>query len=222
MANRFKEVVTHRLIPVVESIGDSNALAKYTATVAELDAIASSVQNSRTLADIISIVEQSRRLVNLATNTVRELSQQMNSIEADNDKRCPATYSWGRNSHAASEVQQLLTSIEHIPSEPTISARFDAIDKAIQAIEHQAKTIKQYSQVNEFLINYPNIEYILQEKLTINAGVGSSDLPVKPKYADEYLKLYAAKHSKDVTFDPKSGLLKHSTSYGKGQGEISP
>jgi len=222
MANSFREVVTSRLIPVVETIGDSNTLAKYNDTVAELDAIVRSVQNSRTLADIISIVEQSRKLVDLATNTVRELSQRINSMETDNDRRCPAKYNWGKNSHAVSEVQQLLSSIEHIPSEPTISARFNAIEKAVQAVEHQAKAIKQYSQANEFLINYPNIEYILQEKLTINAGVAGRDLPVKLKYAQEYLKLYAAKHSSEVTFDPKSGVLKHSTSNGTSQDEISP
>jgi hypothetical protein len=222
MANSFREVVTSRLIPVVESIGDSNTLAKYNDTVAELDAIVRSVHNSRTLADIISIVEQSRKLVDLATNTVRELSQRINSMEADNDRRCPAKYNWGKNSHAVSEVQQLLSSIEHIPSEPTISARFNAIEKAVQAVEHQAKAIKQYSRTNEFLINYPNIEYILQEKLTINAGVAGRNLPVKLKYAQEYLKLYAAKHSSEVTFDSKSGVLKHSTSNATSQDETSP
>jgi len=222
MSNRFREVMTSRLIPVIESIGDSNALVKYNTTVDALDNMVNSVQNSRTLADIISIVEQSRKLVDLATNTVRELNQRINSIEADNDSRCPAKYSWGKNSHAANEVQLLLTSIEHIPSDPTISARFNAIDKAVQAVEQQAKTVKQYSQVSEFLINYPNIEYILQEKLTTNAGVGGVDLPVKSKYAQEYLKLYAAKHAGDVTFDPKSGLLKHSASYGTSKDETSP
>jgi hypothetical protein len=54
--------MTAHLIPVLESIGDKESTSEYVATVAELEAIAKAVHNSRTLADIISIVEQSRKL----------------------------------------------------------------------------------------------------------------------------------------------------------------
>ena len=74
---------------------------------------------------------------------------------------------------------------------------------------------------SELLINYPNIEYILQESLRTNMVVGSSDLPVKPKYALEYLKMYAAKNSAEVTFDPKSGTLQHNSGKKTSQDETS-
>ncbi|UCC61194.1 MAG: hypothetical protein JSV02_05070, partial [Dehalococcoidia bacterium] len=140
--------------------------------------------------------------------------------EADNDRRSPSKYSWGRNSHAVSEIQQLLSMIDKPGTERTISNRFDIIDKSLHAIEQQSRTLKQYFQVNEFLINYPNIEYIVQDMLSTSATVASSDLPVKPKYAVEYLKMYAAANSSVVTFDSKSGRLKHISGNGKNGGQV--
>lgn len=221
MTSNFKQVMTSRLIPVFESIGDSGSLSKCYGTVDELEAIATSVQGSRTLADIISIVEQSRKLANLARNTVSELRHRISTIEVDNDRRCPAKYNWGKNNYASGEVQQLLGSIESLLLEPTISSRFSVIEKAVQAVEQQAKVIKQYSQASELLINYPNIEYMLQEWLRTNMVVGSSELPVKPKYALEYLKMYAAKNYDEVTFDPKPGTLKRSSAQKTSQDETS-
>jgi hypothetical protein len=139
---------------------------------------------------------------------VTELSRKLERIEVENDRRCPPKYNWGRNNYASSEAQQLIQSIETMLPEATIGSRFSVIEKAVQAMEHQGRAIRQYSQASEFLINYPNIEYILQEKLTNSAGVAASDLPVKPKYALEYLRMYAAK-TDEVTFDLKSASLKH-------------
>lgn len=209
MAGDFKSTITSRLIPVFESIGDTDAAARSAATIEELDSIINSVQGSRTLADMISIVEQSRRLAALATEMVTQLSRKTERIEAENDKRCPPKYNWGRNNYASSEAQQLLQSIETVLPEATIGSRFSVIEKAVQAMEHQGRAIRQYSQASEFLINYPNIEYILQEKLSNNTGVAAPDLPVKPKYALEYLRMYAAKNGDEVTFDLKSASLKH-------------
>ncbi|GAI53293.1 unnamed protein product, partial [marine sediment metagenome] len=141
--------------------------------------------------------------------------------EADNDRRCPPKYNWGKNNYASGEMQQLLGSIESLLLEPTISSRFSVIEKAVQAVEQQAKVIKQYSQASELLINYPNIEYMLQEWLRTNMVVGSSELPVKPKYALEYLKMYAAKNYDEVTFDPKPGTLKRSSAQKTSQDETS-
>jgi len=222
MTKDFKEVMTTRLMPVLESIGDSDSLGRCDVTVGKLEAITGSVHESRTLADIISIVEQSRKLADLATSTMKDLRQMIKDIEAGNDRRCPTKYSWGKNSHATSEIQQLLSSIEQASSDPTISSRFSLIEKAVQAVEQQAKTIKQYSQIKEFLINYPNIEYIVQEKLSTNLVVASSELPVKPGYALEYLKMYASMHHSAVTLDPRSGVLKHTAGNGTNQDEISP
>ena len=89
----------------------------------------------------------------------------------------------------------------------------------LQALEQQARTIKHYGQANEFLINYPNIEYIVRDKLSTSKSVGSSDLPVQPKYALEYLKMYASAHQGAVVLDTKTGILRNATGNGSGQDE---
>jgi len=213
----FKDVLMRRVLPVLRSIGDSTSAAACESTISSLDTIADSVRDSRTLADIIGIVEQSRKLATLATSTVDKLGERINELEADNNRRCPPKYNWGRNSHTASEIQQLVASAQESSSEPTISGRFRVIENAVQALEHQARAIKQYGQANEFLINYPNIEYIVRDKLSTNKKVASSDLPVQPKYALEYLKMYATAHQGAVILDTKAGVLKRAAGNGSAQ-----
>ena len=208
MAIRSKDVVAHRLIPVFESIGDSDSLARCHGMVSELEGVAKSVEGSRTLADLIHIVEESRKLANMTTNTVNDLARKISALEVDNDRRCPPKYDWGKNIHATADVQQLLSSKESASSRLTISSRFSVIDVAVQTIEHQAKVVRQYSQVNESLINFHNMERTLKDKLSPKQGVASSDLPVKPKYAMDYLRMYAAKHHDEVAIDVKSGTLR--------------
>ncbi len=216
-AEAFKDVLTSRMLPVLQSIGDSASAAVCDSASRALDTIADSVRDSRTLSDIIGIVEQSRKLATLATGTVTKLGERISELEADNNRRCPPKYNWGRNSHTASEIQQLLASVQNDSSEPTISGRFRVIENAVQALEHQARAIKQYGQANEFLINYPNIEYIVRDKLSANRAVASSDLPVQPKYALEYLKMYATAHQGAVILDTKAGVLKRVAGNGSAQ-----
>jgi hypothetical protein len=210
MTGNFNEVVSSSVVPVFESIGDADTLARCKSTVDELEAIARSVQGSKTLADMISIVAQSRKLADLAANMLTELRQKITAFEADNNRRSPAKYNWRNNGHTAGDVHELVGSIESMSSEPIVGSRFSVIETAVQAIGQQARVIKRYSQVNEFLMNYPNVEYMIQQRLKANKSLDSSELPVKPKYALEYLRMYAAENSDDVTFDPKTGILKNS------------
>jgi hypothetical protein len=219
MSGAFGDLLVHRLIPVFESTGDSEWVERCHEALAELDSIAGSVDGSRTLADLIGIVEQSRRLADLATLMVRNLKYKTSSLEADNDQRSPSRYNWGRNSHAMGDVQQLIESIESTYSRLTISSRFSVIESALQAIEQQAKLVKRYSQANEFLINYPNVEYVIDERLKDSAAIGKGDLPVNPKYALEYLKVYAVNNYDDVAFDPRSGTLRQKVGKKPAHGE---
>jgi len=98
MAGDFNKVVSSSVVPVFESIGDADTLARCHSTVDELEAIARSVQGSKTLADMISIVAQSRKLADLAANMATELRQKITAVEADNNRRSPAEYNWRNNS----------------------------------------------------------------------------------------------------------------------------
>ena len=213
------KVITSRLIPTFESIGDADSLGRYNSMIDEMKEAANSVQGSRTLADMIKIVEQGRKLSETAISIVKELRGKIDAIADANDRRCPSRYSWGRNTHSASESDPFLEMVKSTTSEITISKRFEIIDKAVKTIDQQAKVITQYSQASEFLVNYPNIEYILQEKLRTNGGIASSDLPVKQKYAVEYLKMFAALNYKEVTFDSKEGVVKHGADNHSNNGE---
>jgi len=207
LATSFRSVTISHLIPVFELLGDTESLDKCYQTLEKLDLVAQSIHDSGTLADLISIVDQSRKLAQTASNTVSELRNKIAKVEADNDRRCPSKYKWGRNTHLAGETQQLLNAIEASASGLTISSRISIIEKAVQAIEQQAKIIRDYSLANEFLINFPIIETIINTELEKNGQVDSSNIPVVPKYGTEYLKMYSAKYADDVMYESKSGRV---------------
>jgi len=207
LVDNFKDSLISGVIPVFESIGDPDSLDKYRTSLAEIDDVSSVVRGSETLADIIAIVEQSRKLSDITTTIAWDLNRRIKDIEVANDRICPAKYSWGKNNYALGEIKQILDSIEEKRAEATISSRFTIIEKAIQAVRELAKTIKQYSRMNEFLINYANIEYLLKEELKLISTLTGSALPVKRKYAIEYLKMYAAKNHDEVSYDQKTGSI---------------
>ncbi len=208
MSTNLKKVTVSHLIPVFELLGDSESVKKCYRNIVQLETVDKSVHNSGTLADLISIVDQSRTLSDLATSMVSELKHKIARVEADNDRRCPSKYKWGRNIHLAGDTQQLLNAIESTSSGLTISSRLSIIEKAVQAIEQQAKIIKDYSRSNEFLINYPIVETIIDDNLKKKKTVENSYLPVAPKYAIEYLKMYSAIHHDYVIFEPRQGYIK--------------
>ena len=62
----------------------------------------------------------------------------------------------------------------------------------------------------------------MREKLSASLVVASSDLPVQPKYALEYLRIYATAHQGAVLLDAKTGILKRVPGNGAHDDESAP
>ncbi|MBE0479352.1 MAG: hypothetical protein IBX68_00060 [Dehalococcoidia bacterium] len=209
MSERLKAILLTRLAPIFESVGDAKSADLCRTKAGELDSIASAVQGSRMLAHVIVIVEQSRKLMDAATGAVRDFNSLIRALEEGNTRRCPNGYSWGKNSHTAAEAQELLNSAANTLEDDAISRRFIFMDRLLEAIELQARAIQNYHQMNDFLINYPNIEYIIDDKFARSQEIMCSDLPMNSKYALEYLRMYAAAHPDKAVFDARQSAIRH-------------
>ena len=60
--------------------------------------------------------------------------------------------------------------------------------------------------MNEFILNYINIEPLISSLIKIDGKVLPTQLPVKSKYAIQYLQLFAI-GKKKISFDTKTSIL---------------
>ena len=60
--------------------------------------------------------------------------------------------------------------------------------------------------MNEFILNYVNMEPLISSLISIEGKVLPKQLPVKSKYAVQYLQLFAFGKSK-ITFNTKTDIL---------------
>ncbi|MDY6911658.1 MAG: hypothetical protein SVM79_04795, partial [Chloroflexota bacterium] len=128
-----------------------------------------------------------------------------NELADEIDSKVPSGYTWG----ALPRGEDMMGRQSENDGKASLSISMTAIELAIQNIELEAEIIKQYMTVREFVINYPNIEYLLEEQLRTKKLARVEEVPVKPNYAMRYLQLYAKKNYQQVSFDPRSGVLSY-------------
>jgi hypothetical protein len=69
------------------------------------------------------------------------------------------------------------------------------------------ETISLYNETEELLLNYPMAEKAVETLLREKGHISAGDLPFKPKYAEEYLKMFYSQRYRDFSFDKTNMLL---------------
>ena len=132
----------------------------------------------------------------------------MREFEKRNDTRVPLDFQWGKDTQLISEIESSLRRLVD-QTQTDLSDRLSNIEYGIKIIENEATTLKKYLIMNEFILNYVNIEPLISSLINIEGKVIPRQLPVRSKYAVQYLQLFAYGKS-NVTFDTsKNTLLKN-------------
>ena len=156
------------------------------------------------LPDVMAILEF---LENGTHTVIGELMRLLREFEKRNDTRVPLDFQWGKDTQLISEIESSLRRLDD-KSQSDLSDRLSNIEYGIKIIENEATTLKKYLIMNEFILNYVNMEPLISSLISIEGQVIPRQLPVKNKYAVQYLQLFAYGKSK-VTFDSsKNTLLK--------------
>ena len=156
------------------------------------------------LPDVMAILEF---LENGTHTVIGELMRLLREFEKRNDTRVPLDFQWGKDTQLISEIESSLRRLDD-KSQSDLSDRLSNIEYGIKIIENEATTLKKYLIMNEFILNYVNMEPLISSLISIEGKVIPRQLPVKNKYAVQYLQLFAYGKSK-VTFDSsKNTLLK--------------
>tara|TARA_B100000029_G_scaffold121071_1_gene114409 strand:+ start:14712 stop:17051 length:2340 start_codon:yes stop_codon:yes gene_type:complete len=154
------------------------------------------------LPDVMSIL----KFLETGTHTViAELLRLLKEFEKRNDTRVPIDFQWGKDTQLISEIESSLRRLDD-KSQTDLSDRLSNIEYGIKIIENEATTLKKYLIMNEFILNYVNMEPLISSLISIEGKVIPRQLPVKNKYAVQYLQLFAYGKSK-VTFDSSNNTL---------------
>ncbi|MFO8101177.1 MAG: hypothetical protein R6U37_03275 [Dehalococcoidia bacterium] len=206
---RLQEMIRNSLVPAIEATNDPNLASSLNAEFVKLEKLRFPAQPGRKLVDRLQVVKATRELFQWTNNVIEQLFRKINALEEEVDSMVPSGYSWGKSDFVPPDTRELAEIRNIKPGRTTLDDSMEAIKIAIQVIEEEATIIKHHMEVREFVINYPNIEYLLDEKMKIQGTVNLDELPVRENYAMRYLQLYAMKHYRRVTFDSKSGVLSY-------------
>ena len=154
------------------------------------------------LPDVMAILEF---LENGTHTVIGELMRLLREFEKRNDTRVPLDFQWGKDTQLISEIESSLRRLDD-KSQSDLSDRLSNIEYGIKIIENEATTLKKYLIMNEFILNYVNMEPLISSLISIEGKVIPRQLPVKNKYAVQYLQLFAYGKSK-VTFDSSQNTL---------------
>ncbi|MDO8473863.1 MAG: hypothetical protein Q7T05_08650 [Dehalococcoidia bacterium] len=214
-ASNLQAVIRSSLLKMANSAGELESARYYEGVHAKLQSIATikrggdgDGRETKRLPGLMETVSKVRALGEVTADVVARLLQNIARLETIIEAKVPASYNWGKNSLVSAHAESALAGLKPNGSSRDIHLRMARIAGGLKAIDEEATAVKQYSSVNEFLINYVNIEYLIDEGMATTGRMAYTDLPVKPSYAHQYLRLFLGTHYRRATLDEKSGTLK--------------
>ena len=205
LIQRSLKMHEYNIIPLNESLGQ-NSTDVETIDVAKQIQVHHDELSTFTgilyLPDVMAILEF---LENGTHTVIGELMRLLREFEKRNDTRVPLDFQWGKDTQLISEIESSLRRLDD-KSQSDLSDRLSNIEYGIKIIENEATTLKKYLIMNEFILNYVNMEPLISSLISIEGKVIPRQLPVKNKYAVQYLQLFAYGKSK-VTFDSSQNTL---------------
>ncbi|MBE18548.1 MAG: hypothetical protein CMO11_01060 [Thaumarchaeota archaeon] len=205
LIKRSVKMYESNVLPLNESLGKD---PKTTETGLITQRISKDFENLETFRGILYLPDVMDSLAFLESGTrtvIEELLQLLHEFEKRNDSKIPADFHWGKDTQLISDIKASLGKLDDQVLND-VSDRLSNIEYGIKIIENETNTLKKYLIMNEFILNYINIEPLISSLIKIDGKVLPTQLPVKSKYAIQYLQLFAI-GKKKISFDTKTSIL---------------
>ena len=115
-------------------------------------------------------------------------------------------YEWGKNVSLHERMEEAIK-ITSNPSNYEASELISTIHQSLSYFEECIETLDLYSQEYEFLLNYATAESFIDELLRRKKNVYARELPFKPRYSAEYLRIYFRKQPSNLLFDEENIMI---------------
>lgn len=198
MINRAIEIYSSYMFPMYETLDKDETSSKSYNVVMQLDSVRD-VSRSVGIALLPEAMKRFQILKDGLKTIIEELSSHLTELEALNDSRAPG-FNWGKNTTLMIDLETAMKALES-RARKGIDEKISTAKSALTSIEEAAKTISQYLITCDLILQYPLFEPLIVWKLKEAGEVSPDQIPVAQKYARQYLRLYASKHSSEVGYD---------------------
>jgi hypothetical protein len=88
-----------------------------------------------------------------------------------------------------------------------INQIMENLPQYLSYIDESIQTLQAYNERKEFLLNYPMAEIAILEQMKVKEKLTAKDLPFKPKYAHEYMRIFYLQRFNEYSFDKDNSWL---------------
>jgi len=205
--DRLKTIATEVLIPTAANLGDEVSVRYYREFLGEVEKLFELPGEKARLPDFMRLVSVVCKLGELVAELGSRLSERIGTLEMSVQDKTPPGYSWRIDPESLKRVTELSKALRSPNGTTGIHEHISLLKTGPSIVDSAAHAAREYSVAHELLINYANVEYLVDEKLGGEGLVRLSDLPVHRKYAAEYLELYRLKHPGQVRIERDMGVL---------------
>ncbi len=203
----LKEIVDNILLPTAVNLGDTNGVSYYKELSGQLAGMYDAPSENQGLPEMMRTVARVSEIGEITTRLSSRLGDRIMELEKSIRSKTPYGHSWGIDPTIQDRMAEISRAFRESPGPASIHVRLAVLKSRPFVLESAAQVVRDYSIIHELLINYANIEPMIEVKLNENNMVNIYDLPLNRKYSQKYLELYSLKHHGAVQIEGDTGSL---------------
>ncbi len=159
------------------------------------------------LLDVIGFKDDVYSYIAMANDILSMLYSRMVADEETIESLLPAKDSmWAKNGNLRERLEQATVMLSN-PSKYKINEVMENLRQYLVYVDESVQTLTAYAERKELLLNYPMAEAVITERLKQKERLLPSDLPFRPYFAAEYLRLYYTQRFGEYAFDKENYVL---------------
>jgi hypothetical protein len=157
--------------------------------------------------DIVTLRDDVLGFIDMANDVLGMLYRNLVAEEDAIEQLLPTKdFMWEKNASLRDRLELATEQMGH-PTAQHINEVLENLPRYLGYIDEAVETLAAYAERKEFLMNYPLAEAAINEQLKSKETLVPSDLPFRPHFAAEYLRLYYTTRFGEYMFDKERLML---------------
>ncbi|MCW4000849.1 MAG: hypothetical protein NWE93_11470 [Candidatus Bathyarchaeota archaeon] len=157
--------------------------------------------------DIVSLRDDVVGFIEMANDVLLMLYREVVAEEEAIEGLLPTKdFMWQKNESLRSRLEAATEQMSK-PEAQSINLVMERLPRYLGYIDEAVQTLASYAERREFLMNYPLAATAIEEQLKLKPKLLPSDLPFRPHFAAEYLRLYYTTRFGEYMFDKEELAL---------------
>ncbi len=157
--------------------------------------------------DVVALKDEVSTFLGIANDVLLTLYTGIVGIEDEIDHLIPTPDYIPEKNDELRERLRKATAMLTNPNKYKINQIMENLPTYLSYVDDAVRTLTLYHERREFLLNYPQAEATITERLKEVNVLKPKDLPFNPHFAAEYLKIYYMQRFGDFRFDKDNAVL---------------